>query len=49
VVDLGGLGKVERALLSDPQTSGGLLVTRAPSAVGDVLRLFRTKASRTRR
>lgn len=31
----------ERALLSDPQTSGGLLVSCAPSALDDVLGIFR--------
>ncbi|MEP7098970.1 MAG: selenide, water dikinase SelD, partial [Burkholderiales bacterium] len=30
-----------RDLLSDPQTSGGLLVSCAPEAVDDVLRIFR--------
>ncbi|WP_459616586.1 selenide, water dikinase SelD [Bordetella sp. 2513F-2] len=30
-----------RALLTDPQTSGGLLVACAPSAVGEVLEVFR--------
>jgi len=28
-------------LLSDPQTSGGLLVTCSPEAVGDVLAVFK--------
>lgn len=32
---------VDRALLADPQTSGGLLVSCAPSAVGQVLEVFR--------
>jgi selenide,water dikinase len=32
---------VARALLTDPQTSGGLLVACAPDAVGDVLATFR--------
>jgi len=36
-----GLGNVERALLTDPQTSGGLLAACAPDAVGDVLSVFR--------
>ena len=31
----------DRALLTDPQTSGGLLVSCEPSAVGDVLAVFR--------
>ncbi len=40
-VDLGpGLGDTERALLTDPQTSGGLLVACAPDAVADVLAVF---------
>jgi selenide,water dikinase len=41
-VDLGaGLGDVERALLTDPQTSGGLLVACDPEHVDDVLEVFR--------
>ncbi|MEP7182176.1 MAG: selenide, water dikinase SelD [Betaproteobacteria bacterium] len=36
-----GIGDVERALLTDPQTSGGLLVACAPDAVDDVLAIFR--------
>ena len=39
-VDLNGYGEVERWLLSDPQTSGGLLVTCAPEAVDEVLHVF---------
>jgi Selenophosphate synthase len=35
-----GLGDAERALLSDPQTSGGLLVACAPDAVDEVLAIF---------
>ncbi|HQR09764.1 MAG TPA: selenide, water dikinase SelD [Casimicrobiaceae bacterium] len=35
------LGPAERALLTDPQTSGGLLVACAPDRVEDVLALFR--------
>lgn len=35
-----GLGDAERALLTDPQTSGGLLVACEPDAVDDVLALF---------
>ncbi len=35
------LGEAERALLTDPQTSGGLLVACAPQAVDQVLALFR--------
>jgi len=34
------LGDVERNLLSDPQTSGGLLVACDPAAVNDVLAIF---------
>jgi selenide,water dikinase len=41
LVDLGGFGKDEQALLTDPQTSGGLLVACAPSAVEAVLDVFR--------
>lgn len=37
-----GFDPVNRALLSDPQTSGGLLVTCAPESVDDVLQIFRT-------
>lgn len=36
-----GFAPTERALLSDPQTSGGLLVACAPCAAEGVLRLFR--------
>ena len=36
-----GFAEVDKALLSDPQTSGGLLVSCAPSAVGAVLDAFR--------
>jgi selenide, water dikinase len=39
-VDLNGYGDVERWLLTDPQTSGGLLVTCAPEAVDQVLHIF---------
>jgi selenide, water dikinase len=40
-VDLGpSIGDAERALLTDPQTSGGLLVACAPRRVGDVLAIF---------
>ncbi len=36
-----GLGDLERALVTDPQTSGGLLVSCDAAAVPDVLALFR--------
>ncbi len=35
-----GFAETERALLTDPQTSGGLLVSCAPSAVEEVLGVF---------
>jgi len=35
-----GLPEIARALLTDPQTSGGLLVACAPDTVDDVLALF---------
>jgi selenide,water dikinase len=35
-----GVGQVGRALLTDPQTSGGLLVACAPEAVTEVLSIF---------
>jgi selenide,water dikinase len=35
------LDDVDRALLTDPQTSGGLLVACAPDAVERVLEIFR--------
>jgi selenide,water dikinase len=41
VVLAGALGDAERALLTDPQTSGGLLVACAPDAAAAVLALFR--------
>jgi selenide,water dikinase len=41
-VDLApSVGAAERALLTDPQTSGGLLVACAPERLDDVLALFR--------
>jgi len=40
-VDLGRHGEIEKTLLTDPQTSGGLLVTCAPDAVERVLGVFR--------
>ena len=40
-VDLGpAVGAPERALLTDPQTSGGLLVACAPGRVAEILALF---------
>jgi selenide, water dikinase len=38
----GDIDATTRALLADPQTSGGLLVACSPEAVDDVLRAFRT-------
>ncbi len=35
-----GRGDAEQRLLTDPQTSGGLLVSCAPAAIEDVLRIF---------
>ena len=35
------LGESQRAVLTDPQTSGGLLVACAPQACEEVLRIFR--------
>jgi selenide,water dikinase len=43
LVDLGRRGELERSLLTDPQTSGGLLVACAPHAVPDILALFRAE------
>jgi selenide,water dikinase len=40
-VDLNACGSIERALLTDPQTSGGLLVSCAPEAAERVLATFR--------
>ncbi len=41
-VSLGSnLSPVDQALLTDPQTSGGLLVSCAPESVADVLAIFR--------
>jgi selenide,water dikinase len=42
-VDLGRHGDVQRDLLTDPQTSGGLLATCAPAAADAVLDLFRAE------
>jgi selenide,water dikinase len=41
LVDLAGRDKTARALLTDPQTSGGLLVTCSPPVVDEVLAIFR--------
>jgi selenide,water dikinase len=43
-IELGSnITPVDKALLSDPQTSGGLLVSCAPEAVQDVLSVFRVE------
>jgi selenide,water dikinase len=42
-----GIGDTERALLTDPQTSGGLLVACAPDAVDDVQKIFRDEGFAT--
>jgi selenide,water dikinase len=39
-VRLNGVGEDKKALLTDPQTSGGLLVACAPAAVPEVLKVF---------
>jgi selenide,water dikinase len=39
-VHLRNVGDTMQALLTDPQTSGGLLVACAPDAVPDVLKIF---------
>jgi selenide, water dikinase len=36
-----GFADVDKALLTDPQTSGGLLVSCAPDSAGDVLAMFK--------
>ena len=36
-----GFGETERALLTDPQTSGGLLIACAPEVAAEVLAVFR--------
>ena len=41
LVDLTTHGAVEQAILTDPQTSGGLLVACAPESVNEVLECFR--------
>ncbi|HXN16505.1 MAG TPA: selenide, water dikinase SelD, partial [Usitatibacter sp.] len=38
-----GLGEAEKALLTDPQTSGGLLVACAPQACEAILEIFRSE------
>jgi selenide,water dikinase len=43
LVDLTTHGPVEQALLTDPQTSGGLLVACAPEVTGEVLEIFRAQ------
>jgi len=40
MVHMGNGGELEKTLLTDPQTSGGLLVTCAPDAVRQVLDIF---------
>jgi selenide,water dikinase len=41
-VEVGGnLDEVDRALLADPQTSGGLLVSCSPGSVDEVMAIFR--------
>ena len=47
LVDLGRHGDTERALLTDPQTSGGLLVACAPGAVPEVLEIFQDEGFET--
>ena len=42
-VKLNNVSEVTKALLTDPQTSGGLLVACAPRAVDDVLAVFRAE------
>ena len=43
LVNLTGYGEIERALLTDPQTSGGLLVTCTPDAVDQVIHVFQSQ------
>jgi selenide, water dikinase len=42
-IELGGHGEDVKTLITDPQTSGGLLVTCAPAAVPEVLEIFRSE------
>ncbi len=42
-VKLDDVSDVQKALLTDPQTSGGLLVACAPGAVDEVLAVFRAE------
>lgn len=43
-IELGAkMGDAEKALLTDPQTSGGLLVACSPSACNEVLGIFRSE------
>lgn len=43
-ITLGGnMGEAEKVLLTDPQTSGGLLAACAPSSVEEVLKIFRSE------
>jgi selenide, water dikinase len=46
LVDMEHSDEVERALLTDPQTSGGLLVACAPESADEVLQLFRSEGFR---
>jgi selenide,water dikinase len=46
LIDLTRHGAVEQAILTDPQTSGGLLVACAPESVNDVLECFRREGFR---
>ena len=47
-VDLTTYGAIEQAILTDPQTSGGLLVACAPEAVDEVLEVFLRRRLRSR-
>ena len=42
-VDLTSHGAKEQALLTDPQTSGGLLVSCSPDVVSEVMEIFRSE------